>query len=536
MMRDEQLSQREYVPDGIAGVVTVGISSSNRDTDSEAVLQAIRDNLVKHQRTDVLVRTTGGFGFLSAEVLVKIIKPGTPSVLYGGVTPDMVPELLDRHLGEDRPAAQYALCQIPANGEPIKGIPVLDEIAFFAQQQQVRSWRCGHIDPEQIDDAFRTGVYQTMDEVLRQSPRDTMATIETAQVHGHGGRGESITEQWAHAAARPGEKYLICNALEVETGSVKDRWILESDPHALIEGMVVAAYAVGAHLGYVVVNPSYRLAARRLSAAIMQARRHRRLGRRIRGTAFDFDIVVREGPAGYMTGEETVLVSFLAGEAGPRNVPPYMAESGLDGKPTVVANVETYVHLTTLPFESDEECPPPTRLFTLEGTVNTGIVEVEIGTTLRELVCGIGATPEDHIKAVVIGGHLGGILSSDLLDTPLNRQSFRWLGIWPGTGHIKVLDQSTSIPEWLRDHLRFAADESCGYCTPCREGMAQARRIADRLCDGQGRPNDTALLEQLATYVKTSSMCGYGHAVPGGITTAIRYFGNEIREQIKTRH
>ena len=327
----------------------------------------------------------------------------------------------------------------------------------------------------------------------------------------------------------------MCNALEVDEASVKDRHLLEGDPHSIIEGMTIAAHAVGAHIGYVVINPSYTLAQRRLEVAISQARRHRRLGRGIRGGSFDFDIIVRPGPVGYVMGEETALVSFLEGEVGPRVTPPYVTESGLNDQPTIVANVETYARLTTIPFGSEEEGPPPTRLFTLEGTANTGVAEVEVGTTIRDLVCGIGATAEKEIKAVCIGGRIGGILSPDLLDTPLTQQSYRWLGIWPGTGLVTVLDSSSSILTWLQDHLCFAAQESCGYCTPCREGLAQAQRIAERLGEGQGQASDLSLLDQLAQYVKSSSMCSYGYAVPSGITTAVRYFGKEIREQIATR-
>lgn len=535
MTHDDLLSQREYIPDGVSASVTVSLSSDDRQDGGEAVLSAVTEELKSDRFDHAIVGPGGCLGFFSQEVVIKVARSGMPSVLYGRVTPEAVPEILSRHVIEGRPAAQYALCQIPVDGRRLDDMPTMDELPFFSQQQQVISWRFGHIDPERITDAFRTGVYKTQDAVLRQSPAETMAMIGAAQTHGHGGQGDPVAARWMDAAARPGDKYLVCNALEVEARSAKDRRIMESDPHALIEGMSIAAHAVGAQLGYVVVNPSYARASARLETAVAQARRHRRLGRGIRGSDFDFDIIVRTGPSGYIMGEETALVSFLSGEAGPRVTPPAMTVSGLYGRPTVVANVETFTRLAALPFGTGEEGPPPTRLFTLDGTVNTGVVEVEVGATLRELVCGIGATPEDRINAIAIGGRLGGILSPDLLDTPLTRQSYRWLGLWPGSGLITVLDSSTPVLTWLRDHLQFVAHESCGYCAPCREGMEQARRIMERLCDGQGNPNDLALLEQLATYVKSSSMCGYGQATPGGLTTALRYFGKEIRERMTTR-
>jgi NADH-quinone oxidoreductase subunit F len=534
-MSETRYAPCEYIPDGMSGVVSIGAASSTRHKEADGVLTALTEHLTRHRLTDVMVRTTGGLGFYSAERLLKVTKPGMPSILYSGVTPETAGDIVQKHLVEGQPATGAALCQMPFQGAPVEGVPSIADIPFFALQHPAVSWRCGHIDPEGIGDAFRTGGYAALTAVLDRPPDDTLRSIESAQVAECGGQGTPIAERWKAAAAQPGEKYLVCNALEVEPGSVKDRWLLESDPHRLIEGMAIAARAVGARMGYVVLNPSYTLARHRLQIAVAQARRHQRLGPDIRGSGVDFDILIRVGPPGYATGEEAILLSFLEGKAEPQRISPPMRMAGLHGRPALVANVETFAHLTALPPGMNGASPPLTRLFTLEGTPHSGVAEVEIGTTLRTLVCGIGGTPEEQVKAVVIGGHLGGIVPADLLDMPLTEASYRWAGVWPGTGLISVMNRSASIAEWLRDHLRFASRESCGYCTPCREGMEQARRIAERLCDGTGQPQDLTLLEQLATYMTASSLCGYGHAVPGGITTAIRYFGQDLRERLTAR-
>jgi NADH-quinone oxidoreductase subunit F len=534
-MQEEHIDQCEFIPGGLSGVITIGVSSRMDADEPEPLLTSLAAHLEEHQLTDIEVRASGGFGFFSAERLVKVSKHGLPSIIYGGVTPDLMADIVRHHLADGAPVSEAALCQMPIREDSVDGIPHFKDIAFFGLQQPVVSWRCGHINPERIEDAFRTGSYGTLETILKQGPKDILSMIETAQMHGHGGPGSSIVDRWTAVAEQDEETVLICNALEVEAGSFKDQWLMESDPHRIIEGMIIAARAIGARIGYIVLNPLYTLAKHRLEIAISQARRHRRLGQGIQGSSVDFDIIIRSGPPGYITGEETALVSFLSGEAGPHVMPP----SGIDrlnDQPALVANVETFAQLAVLPFGSDEEGPPPTRLFTLEGTTNTGVVEVEVGTTLRELICDMGATSEEYIKAVAIGGHLGGVIPADLLDTPLAEASYRWLNIWPGTGLLSVIDQSVSMSEWLGQQLQFGAQESCGACTPCREGMEQAHRLMQRLRNGDGQGQDLILLDQLASYISNSSMCGYGQAVPNGISTAIRYFGNELRDQLTGGH
>lgn len=530
-MHEDQLTQCEFIPEDLSGVVTVGVSSRTGFDEPDTLLEALSACLKEHDLADIEVRTSGGLGFFSAERLVKVARAGMPSILYGGVTVDMIGDIVKRHLVEGTPVTEAALCRMPNHGDTIDGIPDFEDLSFFGLQQPVVSWRCGHIDPERIDDAFRTGSYTRLDTILSRTSDDILALIESSQVRGHGGAGGAILDRWTAVAEQDEEACLICNALEVEAGSAKDLWLMESDPHRIIEGMIIAAQAVGARIGYIVLNPSYKLARRRLEIAISQARRHRRLGRGIQGTDVDFDIIVRMGPPGYITGEETALISFLSGGAGPHVVSATEIDR-LNGRPVLTANVETFAHLAVLPFDAEEEGPPPTRLFTLEGTVHTGVVEAEVGTTIRELVCDMGGTLEEHIKGVVIGGHVGGVVPADLLDTPLAEASYRWLNIWPGTGLVSVLDHSVSMADWLDRHLQFGARESCGICTPCREGMEQAHRLMQQLRSGEGQGQDLMLLDQLASYIAGSSMCGYGQAVPNGISTAIRYFGSELRDQL----
>ncbi|MBT5876562.1 MAG: hypothetical protein HOH43_24270 [Candidatus Latescibacteria bacterium] len=529
-MIKDQLHTDDGIPDGAAGVVTVSHTEAN--SKGGPLLEAVSKALDELDIQGILVREVGSTGLFSADPMVRIASPDLSQIVYGDVHPDTVVDVLSKHLVFGEPDREQAIYQIPGTRTPVPNLPTMSDMEFFSRQSRVVSHRCGYIVPARIDDVLRSGGYLSQDAALGHTRDEVMGALESSGLHGHGGKGSTIMEQWGLAAEQTTETCLICNALEVDEASVKDRYLLEGDPHALIEGMAIAAYALGARIGIIVVNPSYRLARARLESAIAEARRHRRLGSNIRGGAFEFDLTVRSGPVGYAAGEESALVSFLEGKAGPRTLSPEAVAAGLNGYPTIVGNVETFVRVTTIPFDADQEDPLPTRLFTLEGTAVAGVVEVEVGTTLRDLVCGIGGTDARDIKAICIGGRMGGILSPDLLDTPLTQQSYKWLSIWPGTGLVTVLDQSTSILSWLQDHLRFAASESCGYCTPCREGLAQARMIGDKLGTSEGQTGDLAVLDQLSQYVRTSSMCSYGHAVPSGVTTALQHFGNEIREQV----
>lgn len=534
MTVEEQHELTEDLPDGLDAVVTIGMATSACPEGPDKVLEALQKSLDQNPSQRVLVTASGGFGCFSAERLIKVACPNQPTVLYQNVTPELMTEIVNQHILAGRPLTDVALCQIPGRGDSLGKLPWIHEIPFFSGQRPTLSWRCGQIDPERIGDAFRTGSYQTLNHALVVSPESIFQAMESTQSSAPGGRGRLIAEEWRETAQQPGPAYLICNALEMEPSAVKDRWLLESDPHRIIEGMTIAARAVGAEVGYIVLNPSYKRARLRLEMAIAQARRRRRLGKRIQNTSFNFDILLRTGPPGFASGEDTAVISFLEGKTDPRLTPPPITISGLNDLPTVVANVETFARLTLLCLSDVHQIEPPTRLFTLEGTPNHGVVEVEDGITLRELVCGIGGMPEQAVKAVVIGGHLGGVVPADLLDTPLSDASYRWIGIWPGSGLISVLNQSIPMRKWLKDELGFAARESCGLCSPCREGLEQARRIADRLHEGKGQAQDFPLLEQLAGYIAQSSLCGYGQVVPGGLATTLRYFGQELREGLPT--
>ncbi len=531
-MSHDRRTSEDGIPAGVTGIVTVSHTDGNPDGPS--VLAAVRDALNELDIQGILVREVGSAGRFDSDPAVAIHSRDLPQTLYGPVNSDAVVDLLSKHLVYGELDRANAVCQVPGHDGARAELPDLSEIPFFSRQSRSVSHRCGVVIPARIDDVIHAGGYEALDAVLRRSPADCLDALENSGLHGHGGKGAAVMQQWASAAAQDSECCLICNGLEVDGSSTKDRHLLEGDPHSLIEGMAIAAFAVGARMGIVVLNPVYRLARKRLASAIAEARRHRRLGNGIRGSDFDFDLTVRSGPTGYAAGEESALVSYLEGKAGPRVSPPQAAASGLNGCPTVVGNVETFARLTTIPFESDEEGPPPSRLFTLEGTPITGVVEVEVGTTVRELVCGIGNAEAQDIGAVSIGGRMGGILSPDLLDTPLSQQSYKWLSIWPGTGLVTVMDKSFSIQIWLQEHLKFTASESCGYCSPCREGLAQANRIGEKLGTGSLAAGDITTLDRLGEYVRTSSMCSYGRAVPSGVSTALRHFGKELREQVGT--
>jgi NADH:ubiquinone oxidoreductase subunit F (NADH-binding)/(2Fe-2S) ferredoxin len=528
MMDDRRLTEYNHIPDHASGALTLNAVNESAADQPDQLIEILKEKLSAHGQDDVQIKISGGMGFFSAERLLKVNRVGLPAIIYRGVTPDMAEEIILKHLVEKKPVAGAALCQIASDKDAIENIPNMDDVAFFKKQNRQLTWRCGHIDPERIDEAFRTGSYETLKAVLQQDPSAVRARIASLCPD----FGEKI-----QSAARQGENpVLVCNALEVETDSVKDRWLMEADPHRLLEGLVIAARASGARIGYIAFNQNYTTARRRLDIAMAQARRHRQLGRNIRGAGVDFDLITRIGPQNYILGEDTALIAFLEGGAGPRCEPPYPHTGGLNGRPTLVADPETFARLCALSYDDAVESSEPARLYTLHGTPQTGVVEVEPRCTARDLICEMGAVSEEAIRAVVIGGHLGGLLPADLLDSPMNEETFHWLGIAPGNGLLSVIDRSTPIIGWMRDHARFAARESCGACAPCREGTIQSRHLMEKMSGGNARAQDVALLEQLAGYISGASMCGFGRMVPGGIQTALRHFGREIRDQISKGH
>jgi len=460
-------------------------------------------------------------------------------VFYVRVRPEDAEEIVVEHFLKGRPVRRLLWSE---------GAPVSKEIPFFARQEKVVLANCGVIDPEDIEEYIAAGGYEALGRALTElSPEQVIEEIKRSGLRGRGGAGFPTGVKWELVRAAPGpEKYVVCNADEGDPGAFMDRAILEGDPHAVLEGLAIAAYAVGASKGYIYVRAEYPLAIQRLERAIAQARRYGLLGPEILETDFSFDLELRMGAGAFVCGEETALIASIEGKRGePRPRPPYPAQSGLWGKPTLINNVETLANVRHIILKGADwfsslgtETSKGTKVFALAGQVrNTGLVEVPMGITLRELIFEVGGgVPEGRrFKAVQIGGPSGGCLPESLLDVPIDYESLRQHGAIMGSGGVIVLDDSACMVNVAKFFLEFTADESCGQCTPCRVGTQLMLDILSRITEGQGTEEDLDRLEELAQVVKSASLCGLGQTAPNPVLSTLRYFRDEYLAHIRDR-
>jgi bidirectional [NiFe] hydrogenase diaphorase subunit len=461
--------------------------------------------------------------------------------LYGELTPAQVPALLARAQGE---AAAKPQGHPPPDPDPLAAWRLERDHPFFALQRPVVLEGCGRLDPESIDDALAHGTYAQLRR-CRQSltPEQVRAEIRTSGLRGRGGAGYPTGLKWDTVALQPpGRRFVVCNADEGDPGAFMDRSVLEGDPHRLIEGMAIAAFAVGAREGYVYVRAEYPLAIERLRHALAQAHARGLLGR---GLAGDHDLVieVRVGAGAYVCGEETALLASIQGQRGtPRVRPPYPAQAGLWGAPTLINNVETFAAVPAILREGGAwyaamgtEGSRGTKVFALSGAVrHTGLVEVPMGTSLRTVVETMGGgAPDGAVKAVQTGGPSGGCIPAALLDTPVDYESLRALGSMMGSGGMVVIGETTAMPEVARHFMRFNVAESCGKCLPCRAGTVQLAGLLDRFCERRASPADLAQLEQLCAMVGATSLCGLGQAAPNPVLSTLRWFRHEYEAAIE---
>ncbi|HWQ15974.1 MAG TPA: NuoF family protein [Roseiflexaceae bacterium] len=436
---------------------------------------------------------------------------------------------------------------IPVQGElttPARGDP---QAPFFTRQRAIVLENCGLIEPERIESYIAAGGYRTLYHVLHDMrPADVLDAISRSGLRGRGGAGFPTGLKWATVAKAPGErKFVICNGDEGDPGAFMDRSVLESDPHRVLEGMAIAAYAVGASQGYAYIRGEYPLAIRRLEIAIRQARQHGLLGSAICDSSFNFRVDVRIGAGAFVCGEETALMASIEGRRGtPRPRPPYPAESGLWGCPTLINNVETFANVVPIIREGPEwfaaigaERSAGTKVFALAGKIrNTGLIEVPMGTTLRQIVeeMGGGAPDGGTIKAVQTGGPSGGCIPAALFDTPVDYESLQRAGSIMGSGGMIAVDEHSSMVDVARYFMEFCTDESCGACVPCRAGTVQMLRLLTKICAGEGTRADLARLEELCDMVKRTSLCGLGQSAPNPVLSTLRYFREEYEALLKS--
>jgi len=424
-------------------------------------------------------------------------------------------------------------------GKEKKVIPYLDEIPFFSHQRLIVLRNKG-IDPEDIDEYIAKDGYQAAAKaILEMTPEQIIYEIKTSGLRGRGGAGFPTGQKWEFANRSEGEiKYVLCNADEGDPGAFMDRSVLEADPHSVLEGMIIAAKAIDAHQGYIYCRAEYPLAIKRLNIAISQAREYGLLGKDIFGSGFDFDLEIYQGAGAFVCGEETALMRSIEGMRGmPRPRPPFPAQQGLWKKPTVLNNVETYANVAQIILNGGEwyasigtETSKGTKVFALVGTVkNIGLVEVPMGTTLRTLIFDIGGgiPKRKKFKAVQLGGPSGGCVPEAFLDTPIDYESIAKVGAIMGSGGVIVMDNQTCMVDMARFFMDFIQDESCGKCTPCREGTKRMLEILEKITNGEGESSDIELLEELSEMVQDGALCGLGQTGPNPVLSTLRYFRDE---------
>ena len=504
---------------------------------SKDIIEKFEELIKKDGLDNVRVIRTGCFG-LCAKGPIIVVRP--EDTFYAASHVDDVEEIVEKHL-KNGEIVERLLCK-DIDGSMVKS---LDELNFYKKQHRIVLKNCGLIDPENIDEYLAFDGYKALEKVLTSmSPDDVIKEVSDSGLRGRGGAGFPTGRKWQFAKNSTDEqKYVACNADEGDPGAFMDRSVLEGDPHAIVEAMAIAAYAIGANKGYVYVRAEYPIAVHRLQVAIDQARDYGLLGDNIMGKGFKFDLEIRLGAGAFVCGEETALMESVEGRRGePRPRPPFPAVKGLFGKPTLLNNVETYANITQIILNGASwyasigtEKSKGTKVFALGGNINNvGLVEVPMGITLREIVYDIGGgIPNGRkFKAAQTGGPSGGCIPEQYLDTPIDYESLSAIGSMMGSGGLIIMDDTTCMVNLARFFLDFTVDESCGKCPPCRIGTKRMLEILERLVAGKGKDGDIEKLEKLALSIKRSSLCGLGQTAPNPVLSTLKYFRNEYEAHI----
>ncbi len=503
---------------------------------SLALKEALETELAAKGLTEeVKIVVTGCFGLCALGPVMIVYPDGT---FYSMVKPEDIPEIVDEHLLKGRPVTRLEYHEQTGDHHAVSS---LSETTFYKKQHRVALRNCGVINPENIDEYIARDGYAALGKALTEmTPEDVIKTVLDSGLRGRGGGGFPTGRKWdlARKLVAGGQKYVCCNADEGDPGAFMDRSILEGDPHALIEAMAIAGYAIGANEGYVYVRAEYPIAVERLNIAIEQAREYGLLGKDIFGTGFEFDMFIRLGAGAFVCGEETALMTSIEGNRGePRPRPPFPAEKGLYNKPTVLNNVETYANIPQIILNGSDwfasmgtEKSKGTKVFALGGKItNTGLVEIPMGTTLREVIeeIGGGIPNGKKFKAAQTGGPSGGCIPASLIDTPIDYDNLIAIGSMMGSGGLIVMDEDNCMVDIARFFLDFTVDESCGKCTPCRIGTKRMLEILDKIIAGKGELADIDRLEELAHYIKSGSLCGLGQTAPNPVLSTLQYFRDE---------
>lgn len=528
--------------------VTVGMGTCGIAAGAGKVVETL-EAAVKELKLNVEVHHTGCLGMCYNEVLIKVERPGEAKIIYGNVTPENVSRIIEEHLRDGHPVKELAVAVEESDkSTALEGIPLTNEVPFFKKQVKNVIRNCGNINPNEIDDYLASGGYRALKKALsKMSPQEIIDEVKGSGLRGRGGGGFPTGIKWESTKNAAGRrKYIICNADEGDPGAFMDRSIIEGDPHSVLEGMVICAYAIGAQRGYVYVRAEYPLAVRRLQRAIEQALDRGFLGKDILSSGFDFFLDVKQGAGAFVCGEETAMINSIEGNRGmPRPRPPFPATKGLWDMPTNINNVETFANIPLIInmggdkyAETGTVQSKGTKVFALTGKVrNSGLAEVPMGTTLREIIFDIGGgiIGGKKFKGVQIGGPSGGCLSEKHLDLPIDYDSLISAGAMMGSGGLVVFDEDTCMVELARFFMYFMQSESCGKCTPCREGTKRMLEMLTRIVDGKGKVEDIDMLSHLGRNMIDTSLCGLGQSAPNPVLSTLRHFRTEYEMHIEKK-
>lgn len=514
-------------------IVKVGLASCGRAAGAMEVYDKLKEYLEQNEGAYIL-KKTGCIGMCFEEPIVSLSGSEIGEITLGKVNAENVINLIEEYRKNIIPSSNIILSdKVEASCNDL-----------FAYQQRIVLQNCGRIDPLSIEDYEASGGYQALRKALTLSPQEIINEVKISGLRGRGGAGFPTGLKWSFAAAAKSDiKYIICNADEGDPGAFMDRSVLEGDPHRVLEGMIIGAYAIGAHKGYIYCRAEYPLAIEHLKMAIVSAREKNYLGDNILGTDFSFELSIKEGAGAFVCGEETALMQSIEGKRGMPSIrPPYPAESGLWGKPTNINNVETWANIPWIIKNGGEafkaigmEKSSGTKVFALAGKIaGSGLIEVPMGITLRDIIykVGGGMKTEKPFKAVQLGGPSGGCIPADLLDIPVDYDSITATGAIMGSGGMVVMDSGTCMVDVARYFLNFTQNESCGKCTFCRIGTRRMLEILNRITEGKGELEDLDRLEELALNINKGSLCGLGQTAPNPVLTTLRYFKDEYLAHI----
>ena len=516
-----------------------GCTSSN----SEQIIEKLQEEIkAQGLEKEVNVIRTGCFGLCALGPIMVVYPEGA---FYSRVTVEDVPEIVSEHLLKGRIVKRLLYQETVVDDNTTKS---LNETTFYAKQMRIALRNCGVINPENIDEYIAQDGYAALGKVLTEmTPQEVIDLVLASGLRGRGGAGFPTGRKWQFAAnSKAEQKYACCNADEGDPGAFMDRSVLEGDPHSVLEAMAIAGYAIGANQGYIYIRAEYPIAVKRLQIAIEQAREYGLLGKNIFDSGFDFDIDIRLGAGAFVCGEETALMTSIEGKRGePRVRPPFPAVKGLFGVPTVLNNVETYANIPQIILKGADwfrsigtEKSPGTKVFALGGKIkHTGLVEVPMGTTLREIVeeIGGGIPGGKKFKAAQTGGPSGGCIPASLIDTPIDYDNLMEIGSMMGSGGLIVMDEDTCMVDIAKFFLEFTVDESCGKCTPCRVGTKRLLELLEKITSGNGTMRDLERIEELAQFIKENSLCGLGQTAPNPVLSTLQYFRDEYLAHIQDK-